>query len=108
MSSETVVLDKHGRILIPASIRKQMGWKAGERLALTVADQELSILSRRQAIQRIQEEVAKYIPAGVNLADELIQERRLEAQRDEEEYQEWLKRRVTSPVREGDDEQRCA
>jgi vacuolar-type H+-ATPase subunit H len=39
----------------------------------------------KKAIRRAQERVRRYVPEGVNLADELIAERRAEARREDEE-----------------------
>jgi AbrB family looped-hinge helix DNA binding protein len=89
MESETVTLDKHGRILIPGPIRKKMGWEAGQNLTLAAGTHELRILSRKQALEKIREELRKRIPPGVSLVDELIRERRDEVRREEEEYQQW-------------------
>lgn len=87
MDTETVTLDKHGRVLIPAGIRKRMGWEAGQILTLAPGTHELQILSRKQALERIREEIRKHVPPGVSLVDELLLERREEVRREEEEYQ---------------------
>jgi len=88
MVFETASLDKHGRLVIPANFRKEMGWKPGERLTLAIADNELRVLSRRQAIEQLRAEVQKNLRPGVSLVDELIRERREEVRREEEEYQQ--------------------
>lgn len=85
MATQTAPLDKQGRLVIPADFRRQMGWKAGERLTLMLVGSEMRVLSRRQALDEICAEVRKHIPAGVSLAGELIRERRQEAARDEAE-----------------------
>jgi bifunctional DNA-binding transcriptional regulator/antitoxin component of YhaV-PrlF toxin-antitoxin module len=89
----TAVLDKHGRIIIPVELRKRMGWEAGQRLTLVSGSHALKVLSRKQAIERIQEEVRKHARPGVSVVDELIRERRAETLRDEKEYREWAVKR---------------
>ena len=53
-----------------------MGVSEGDTLMMTLDDGMIRILTRQKAIQRVQESVRRYIPEGVSLADELIQERR--------------------------------
>jgi AbrB family looped-hinge helix DNA binding protein len=79
------VLAANGRIVIPAAIRAELGFKPGETLVMGVEDGVLRIESYPALIHRIQQEIAQYIPAGVSLADELIAERREEARREQEE-----------------------
>jgi len=70
-----------------------MGWEAGQRLTLVGGNHELTVLSRKQALERIQEEVRKHLRPGVSVVDELIRERRAEARREEQEYREWAVKR---------------
>jgi len=94
MDIERVILDKHGRILIPSALRKQMGWKTGELLTLAAGKYGLQVLSQMQVIQEIQDEVRKYARPGVSVVDELIRERREEVRRDDEEYERSKARRA--------------
>jgi AbrB family looped-hinge helix DNA binding protein len=84
MTNELAFLDKAGRFVVPAGFRKQMGWKPGDKLSLEVVENELRVVSVRQAILSAQELVSSRIPAGLSLANELIRERREEALRDDE------------------------
>lgn len=93
MDVERVILDKHGRILIPSALRKQMGWEEGQRLTLAVGEYGLQVLSQKQAIREIQDELRKRIPPGRSLAEELIRDRREEVRRDDEEYRQSKSRR---------------
>lgn len=94
MKAERVILDKHGRILIPAALRKQMGWDAGQQLTVLGGKHGLQVLSPVQAIEQAQEMVAKYARPGVSVVDELIRERREEVRRDDEEYERSKARRA--------------
>ena len=69
-----------GRIVIPARFRKALGIEVGESVTLSVSDDELRVVSSRAALRRLQALVKKHVPAGVSLVDELIRERREEAE----------------------------
>src|SRR5580658_6654574 len=78
-------ISQNGRILIPASIREEMGFHPGESIVMDVEDGVLHIESYQARIRRIQREFAKYAKPGVLASDELIAERREEFRREEEE-----------------------
>ena len=71
-----------GRIVIPAEVRHRLGLKVGDDLVITVEDDHATLINakvaRRRAIQRVQH----YIPASVSLSEELLAERKREAQRE--------------------------
>ena len=71
-----------GRIVIPADYRRALGLKVGDEVILRMADGEVHILTRRQAIKKAQALVRKHVPERKSLVRELILERRGEA-RDE-------------------------
>jgi len=73
-------LAEGGRIVIPAEFRQALGMKIGDELILSLRDGELRIITWQQAVKRIQEIVRRYVPEGQSLADELIADRRLEAE----------------------------
>ena len=72
-----------GRVVIPAAYRRALGVEEGDHVQLHLEGDEVRIVSRAGAIARAQELVAKYVPPGVSLVDELIAERRREAAREE-------------------------
>ena len=72
-------INENGRVVIPAAFRKALGIKAGDRVILTMQDDELRIMTVKRRIQRAQERVRKYIKPGRSLVDELIADRRREA-----------------------------
>jgi hypothetical protein len=59
-----------------------MGVAEGDTLSGQVVDGELRLLSKEAAIRKAQELVRQYIPEGVSLVDQLIEERRAEAARE--------------------------
>jgi AbrB family looped-hinge helix DNA binding protein len=83
-------LSANGRIVIPATIRDQLGVKPGDPILMEVEDGVLRIESYPTRIARIQRELAHLWTPGVLASDELIAERREEARRDEEEVQREL------------------
>jgi AbrB family looped-hinge helix DNA binding protein len=93
MDNESALLDRTGRLFIPAKIRKEMGWNPGDRLVLSPMQRELRVLSRRQAIEQIRAEVLKHVKPGVSLVEGLIRDRREEVRREEEDYRRSIARR---------------
>jgi AbrB family looped-hinge helix DNA binding protein len=77
-------LAANGRIVIPAAIREELGFKPGETLLMDIEDGALRIESYPSRVERIQHEIAKYIPAGRMLSEELIVDRREEVRREAE------------------------
>ncbi len=75
-------MDRHGRIVVPAEYRRALGMHPGDEVTLILADGEVRILTRAEAIRRAQELVARRSGAQRSLVDELIAERRTEAARD--------------------------
>lgn len=70
-----------GRVQIPADVRKELGLTDGASVRFEVVDGELRVRSREAVISAIQAEVRQYVPAGVNLSDEIILDRRAESLR---------------------------
>jgi AbrB family looped-hinge helix DNA binding protein len=68
-----------GRLVIPAKIRRALGWGEGEDLVLQLDGGQLLVSTRKQSRQWACDLVSKLVPDGVDLADELIRERRREA-----------------------------
>jgi AbrB family looped-hinge helix DNA binding protein len=76
-------MNQQGRIVIPAECRVAAGLKAGDDLLIEpVGEGELRLRTRRQAIKEAQAIVARYLPKGRDLVQELIDERREEAARE--------------------------
>jgi AbrB family looped-hinge helix DNA binding protein len=83
METYTSRLEKSGRILIPAAIRRRLGLREGSEVIVRVEESgRLQVTSRAQALARVQSELRKYIRRDRALADELIAERRAEAERE--------------------------
>lgn len=80
MQSFRVKIGSNGRFVIPAEARRALGVGAGEELLVRYIDGELRISTPRAAILQAQALVRRYVPEGVSLADELLQERRDETE----------------------------
>jgi len=83
----TSKLNDNGRIVIPFGIRRQLGLRPGDTLLLRVEGNLLIAEPQQARVRRVQESLSRLIPAERALSDELIVERREEAQR---ELEEWL------------------
>ena len=72
--------------MIPVAVRRQLGLSEGSQVLVKVEDSgALQVTSRSQALTRIRREIRKYIPAGQDLAEELIRDRRAEVAREDRE-----------------------
>lgn len=79
----TLNIDNQGRVMLPSWWRKKQGINPGTELCVAVTEEgSLFLETREQGLERARALVRKYVPAGVSLADELIAERRSEADRE--------------------------
>ncbi|MGH8572259.1 MAG: AbrB/MazE/SpoVT family DNA-binding domain-containing protein [Gammaproteobacteria bacterium] len=81
-SPTEVQLGPQGRLVIPAQLRRLLGFEPGDRLVARLEDGRL-ILEKREAIRRRLKDRFVRLPAGKSLASELLAERRREAEREE-------------------------
>ena len=82
MTTVSVKMERSGRILIPASIRRRLHLTEGSQVLLHVDDTNVSLGTREQALLRVRDRLRKYIPPGSDVASELLADRRREAERD--------------------------
>jgi AbrB family looped-hinge helix DNA binding protein len=76
-------INQQGRIVIPAECRAAAGLQPGDELLIEpIGEGELRLRTRRQAIKEAQAIVARYLPKGRDLVQELIDDRRDEAARE--------------------------
>jgi AbrB family looped-hinge helix DNA binding protein len=74
-------LGPQGRLVIPASVRREAGISPGDHLVVRTRDGQVIIESRENVERRMRARFA-HIPASVSLVDELIAERQREADRE--------------------------
>lgn len=79
-------LIKGGKIVIPAELRRELGFNEGDRLVFEREGNSLVIKSDAQVMREVQEAFRPFRPTdGSSVVDLLIQERRLETMREDEE-----------------------
>jgi AbrB family looped-hinge helix DNA binding protein len=69
-----VVVGDRGRVVVPAEVRERAGLSEGTRLVLIEAPNGLILLTREQLKARVRAELA-----GLDLVNELLAERRAQA-----------------------------
>lgn len=84
----TLTMSDNGRVLIPAELRARLGFQPSTRIYAEVKNGSLVLTSgsqraaqRRAYFDRVVRQLD--LPPGTSLADELIAERRAEADREE-------------------------
>ena len=82
MSSQRARITEGGRLVIPAEFRRKLGLKPGDSVIIDIADGELRVRSLQTAVKRAQALVRRYIPGDAKLSEELILDRRAEAERE--------------------------
>ena len=71
-----------GRIVIPSEVRERLGLQVGSELVMTVEDDHATLTSAKAARRRARERVRRFVAPGASLSEELLAERRKEAQRE--------------------------
>lgn len=82
MVSQAVRIVDDGMLEIPLRFRRELGLHVGDTVLVELADDGLRVRSLSSAVSRAQAMVRAFSPSGVSLADELIAERRIEADRE--------------------------
>ena len=79
----SVKLEKSGRILLPAEIRRKLSLQPGEDVLISANDDTVMVIGNRAAaIRRVQQRFRAFAPGRI-LSEELIVERRAEAEQEE-------------------------
>ncbi|MHB8469166.1 MAG: AbrB/MazE/SpoVT family DNA-binding domain-containing protein [Gaiellaceae bacterium] len=76
-----VTIGPQGRLVVPAPLRKHLGIETGDVLVARADDDRLVLERRDTILARVRTRLAA-VPADVGMVDELIAERREEAQRE--------------------------
>jgi bifunctional DNA-binding transcriptional regulator/antitoxin component of YhaV-PrlF toxin-antitoxin module len=84
-----------GRLQLSVELRRKYNIKDGDEILVEAKENGIVLRTQLQAIRRVQAIFKKYLPkeGEMSLADELIADRRLEVQREEQEEAEWRKRK---------------
>lgn len=73
-----ITMGPNGRLVIPAPVRAELGMQQGGAFLVAVEDGQLVMRPYRAVIEDVWAEVRRYIPAGDDLAADLLQDRRRE------------------------------
>lgn len=80
MASQAVKIIDGGKLIIPAAFRRKLGIDIGDTVVIELGEDGLHVRSLSSAVRRAQDIVRAFVPDDVSLADELIAERRIEAE----------------------------
>ena len=84
LESHTIALGEDGALVLPETVRHQLSLQPGDRFILTLdSDGTLRLTSLKSQLQSLRG-IFKDITASTNLSDELIRDRRQEAQQETE------------------------
>lgn len=76
MQECTIAIGQNGRLVIPTAMRKALNLQEGQRLRLRLENDSIIMEKPTDIVKKLQNRFRK---VSVSLADELIQERRQEA-----------------------------
>ena len=80
MASQAVKIIDGGKLIIPAAFRRKLGIDIGDTVVIELGEDGLHVRSLSSAVRLAQDIVREFVPDEVSLADELIAERRIEAE----------------------------
>jgi AbrB family looped-hinge helix DNA binding protein len=75
-----VKVDPAGRIVVPAAVREAHNIHAGDTLLLRAGEHGLELRTYDRLMRDAQDLICAKLPAGRSLSDELIEERRRDAE----------------------------
>jgi predicted transcriptional regulator len=79
-----LVIGPDGSLQLPAEVLAHEGWEPGRVVMATYEDDRLTVITARASIRRAQERVRAIVGDGTSLVEELLADRRREAQRESE------------------------
>ena len=82
LPTEQVQVDSAGRVVLPARFRRELGIDAGDPVTITLEDDVLRVRTIQASLEKARALMRKTNPDGDSLVDELIAERRAEAERE--------------------------
>jgi len=81
-TDQPVTMARNGRLVIPAALREAIGMPEGGPMVASVQDGRVVLEPYAAAVARARALLRRYIPPGTLLSEELIAERRAEAERE--------------------------
>lgn len=75
-------IDQHGRILIPAQIRKELGCKSGDIFVIRVIEGEIRMLRLEEIVKKAQSLLAGKTEGKLSMVEEFLKMRQEERQQE--------------------------
>jgi len=69
-----------GSVVLPAVITEALALKGGDVLFVRIHDGEIHLLTRKAVTHRVQALAREFVPQGISLVDELLEDRRREVE----------------------------
>lgn len=82
MTRANLTVASNGRVVIPAPMRAALGLQGGGKVIARLVDGTVVLEPQDAAIRAAQAMVARYVPQGSGLVDELIAERHAASERE--------------------------
>jgi len=82
VGAQRVRIVEGGKLVIPAAMRRELGISAGDTVMVDIDHGELRVRSINKALENARAILRRYIPEGTSVSDELITDRRAEAERE--------------------------
>lgn len=79
-------IDTSGRIVLPRDVRSEKNWKPGDEVSICRMGDDLVIHRSEELLATLLEAFRESLPEDVDLVEELVAERRLEAAREAEDH----------------------
>lgn len=79
MHTERTIITEGGRIVIPSSMRKELGLEIGQEILLKIEDGEIHVSSYKNIIKAAQNKIKKYNKKNISLTDILFKTRKEES-----------------------------
>ena len=62
----TATLSTRGQVVIPASVRKAVGWEAGDKMTVLVSEDQTEVrLRRRETLDEMADRLSRYVRPGI-------------------------------------------
>jgi bifunctional DNA-binding transcriptional regulator/antitoxin component of YhaV-PrlF toxin-antitoxin module len=80
MKQSHITMAPNGRLVIPAPLRAALKMERGGAFVASIENGAIKLEPLDQVIRRVQANVRRYVPQGADLAAELSEDRRREAE----------------------------
>lgn len=83
----TIPIGTKGRLILPTALQRQANLLEGEKVVITLREDGTLVIVPLRACAKACEGMLAHLAPGVNLADELIEERRQAAEQEMTEFE---------------------